>query len=140
MKALVYAGPKQAVLQDVPAPVPAEGQVPIDVKYCGICGSDVGIYLGTHPRAKAPLIFGHEFIGTVAEDGKLVVSWNQVNQAYKYWIFRNGALAGWTDGEITFTFTDYDLNDEIYIEGAYRWQDGTRQIKYQKSVVSDILA
>ena len=70
MKALVYAGPKQAVLQDVPAPVPAEGQVPIDVKYCGICGSDVGIYLGTHPRAKAPLIFGHEFIGTVAEDGK----------------------------------------------------------------------
>ena len=70
MKALVYAGPKQAVLQDVPAPVPKEGAVKVDVDYCGICGSDIGIFLGTHPRAKAPLIFGHEFLGKVAEDGK----------------------------------------------------------------------
>lgn len=70
MKALVYAGPKQAVLREVPAPAPKEGAVRVDVDYCGICGSDIGIYLGTHPRAKAPLIFGHEFLGRVAEDGK----------------------------------------------------------------------
>lgn len=70
MKALVYEGPKQAVLKDVPAPTPKEGAVKVDVKYCGICGSDIGIYLGTHPRAKAPLILGHEFLGNVAEDGK----------------------------------------------------------------------
>lgn len=70
MKALIYAGPKQAVLQDVPAPQAREGAVRVDVKYCGVCGSDIGIYLGTHPRAKAPLIFGHEFLGTVTEDGK----------------------------------------------------------------------
>ena len=56
MKALVYAGPKQAVLQDVPAPVPKEGAVKVDVDYCGICGSDIGIFLGTHPRAKACLL------------------------------------------------------------------------------------
>ncbi len=70
MKALVYAGPKQAVLRDVAEPVAREGAVRIDIDYCGVCGSDIGIYLGTHPRAKAPLIFGHEFLGRVAEDGK----------------------------------------------------------------------
>jgi len=70
VKALIYAGPKQAIVKEVPDPTPKEGAVKIDVKYCGICGSDIGIYLGTHPRAKAPLVFGHEFIGTVATDGK----------------------------------------------------------------------
>ena len=70
MKALIYAGPKQAVLKDVPAPAAREGAVKVDVKYCGVCGSDIGIYLGTHPRAKAPLVFGHEFLGVVAEDGR----------------------------------------------------------------------
>ena len=70
MKALIYAGPKQAVLKDVPAPAAREGAVKVDVRYCGVCGSDIGIYLGTHPRAKAPLVFGHEFLGVVAEDGK----------------------------------------------------------------------
>lgn len=70
MKALVYAGPKQAVLRDVAEPTCKEGQVKLKVKYCGVCGSDIGIYLGTHPRAKAPLIFGHEFLGVLEEDGK----------------------------------------------------------------------
>lgn len=70
MKALVYCGPKQIEVHDVPAPQPAEGKVKLKIRYCGICGSDTGIYLGTHPRAKAPLIFGHEFIGTLEEDGK----------------------------------------------------------------------
>jgi len=70
VKALIYAGPKQAILKELPEPTPKEGAVKVDIKYSGICGSDIGIYLGTHPRAKAPLIFGHEFIGTVATDGK----------------------------------------------------------------------
>lgn len=70
MKALVYTGPKSAEVLDVIEPLAKEGAVKVRMKYCGICGSDMGIYLGTHPRAKAPLIFGHEFLGTVEEDGK----------------------------------------------------------------------
>lgn len=69
MKALVYEGAKKAVLKNVAEPEKVEGAVKLDIKYCGICGSDIGIYLGTHPRAKAPLVFGHEFLGIVAEDG-----------------------------------------------------------------------
>ena len=70
MKAIVYEGPNRAILEDRPVPVPKEGEVLIRVDYCGICGSDLGIRRGTHPRAKAPLILGHEFLGKVAEDGK----------------------------------------------------------------------
>lgn len=78
MKALVYAGPKKAELRDVETGEKKEGQIKIDVIYCGVCGSDIGIYLGTHPRAKAPLVFGHEFLGVAAEDGKRIKKGDRV--------------------------------------------------------------
>ena len=37
----------------------------IRVAYAGICGSDMIIYQGVHPRAKAPLVMGHEFSGII---------------------------------------------------------------------------
>ena len=70
MKALVYEGPKKVRIQDVEEPVREEGKIKLNIRYCGVCGSDIGIFLGTHPRAKAPLVLGHEFLGVVAEDGK----------------------------------------------------------------------
>jgi 2-desacetyl-2-hydroxyethyl bacteriochlorophyllide A dehydrogenase len=69
MKALQYLGPESIAVNEVPIPEPDENQVLIKVHYCGVCGSDVGIYLGTHPRAKAPLILGHEFYGEIVEMG-----------------------------------------------------------------------
>lgn len=65
MKALVYASPQTVEVRDVAVPELKDGQVRIRVTYCGVCGSDIGIYSGKHPRAKAPLILGHEFIGVV---------------------------------------------------------------------------
>jgi len=65
MKTLVYAAPEKVEIREIAIPEPKEGQVRIKVKYCGICGSDIGIFSGKHPRAKAPLVFGHEFIGTI---------------------------------------------------------------------------
>jgi 2-desacetyl-2-hydroxyethyl bacteriochlorophyllide A dehydrogenase len=44
-----------------------DGEALIEVKYCGICGTDIAIYNGIHPRAKYPLIMGHEFSGVVRE-------------------------------------------------------------------------
>jgi 2-desacetyl-2-hydroxyethyl bacteriochlorophyllide A dehydrogenase len=40
-------------------------QAVVEVKYCGICGTDIAIYNGVHPRAKPPLIMGHEFSGLI---------------------------------------------------------------------------
>lgn len=70
MKAIVYKGPKTIEVMDVDVPEAKEGQVLVKVKAAGICGGDLGIYKGTHPRAKAPLVLGHEFCGIVQEDGK----------------------------------------------------------------------
>ncbi|SBW12837.1 Dehydrogenase [uncultured Alphaproteobacteria bacterium] len=69
MKALVYAAPEKVEIRDVPPPAPREGAVKVRMRYCGICGSDIGIFAGKHPRAKAPLILGHEFVGVVDEIG-----------------------------------------------------------------------
>ncbi len=67
MRAAVYQGAFDIRPQEVPLPVLQEGEVLIKVGYAGICGSDLTIYLGIHRRAKAPLIMGHEFSGTVVE-------------------------------------------------------------------------
>lgn len=67
MKAVRYWGKDQIRCEDIPKPLISEGEVLIKVAYTGICGSDISIYSGTHPRAKAPLVLGHEFAGTIAE-------------------------------------------------------------------------
>ena len=72
MKALVKhaLGPGNMEIRDVPEPVPGPGQVKLEVKEAGICGSDIHIY---HSDIAIPLnppvITGHEFAGVVAENG-----------------------------------------------------------------------
>ena len=67
MKALVYAGANKAEVRDVPDPHPLKGAAKVKMLYCGLCGTDIGIYSGKHPRARAPLVFGHEFVGVIDE-------------------------------------------------------------------------
>lgn len=67
MKALVYTAPGSMELREAELPELKPGFARIKVKYCGICGGDMGIYAGTHPRAKTQLIPGHEFVGVVEE-------------------------------------------------------------------------
>lgn len=69
MKALVWTEKEKVefVERDMPD---YTGKILIKVAYAGICGSDVSIYLGKHPRAKTPLIMGHEFTGTVEAIGE----------------------------------------------------------------------
>lgn len=75
MKALIYTGPEQVELRDVPMPEPAEGELLVQVRAVGICGSDMHAYLGHDERRPAPLILGHEAAGVVVggdEDGRRV--------------------------------------------------------------------
>ncbi|MDN8588155.1 alcohol dehydrogenase catalytic domain-containing protein [Paenibacillus sp. 11B] len=68
MKSIVYNGPNKIDVEDKPIPDCSDGEVLIKVAYSGICGTDLNIYVGAHPRATAPLIFGHELSGLIAED------------------------------------------------------------------------
>jgi L-iditol 2-dehydrogenase len=70
MKALVYQGPWQMTLEDVPAPSPQPGEVVINVKAVGICGSDIHGYTGSTGRRIPPMIMGHEFGGVVEAVGE----------------------------------------------------------------------
>lgn len=65
MRSIVYNSAQEIAFEDKPLPEISEGEVLIKVAYAGICGSDMNIYQGMHPRAKAPLIMGHEFSGTI---------------------------------------------------------------------------
>ena len=67
MKALVYVSPGKVEVRDVPVPAGRPAAAKIRMHYCGVCGSDISIVAGKHPRAKAPLILGHEFVGIVEE-------------------------------------------------------------------------
>ncbi len=67
MRASLWVGPEKVTYTEIPRPVPAEGQSLLKVAYGGICGTDMMIYLGKHPRAKAPLVACHEFSGTIVD-------------------------------------------------------------------------
>ncbi|WP_026703207.1 zinc-binding dehydrogenase [Salibacterium aidingense] len=73
MKALVKEkeGFGHLHVQDVKEPSPSENEVKIEVKYAGICGSDLHAYEGNY-KVKTPVILGHEFSGVVVETGENV--------------------------------------------------------------------
>ena len=68
MKAIQFVAPGEIEVKDVAMPEVKEGWGLIKVSHSGICGTDLNIYAGTHPRAKAPLTMGHEFSGVMAND------------------------------------------------------------------------
>jgi len=73
MKALVLEDIGTIAYKDIDKPEPKEGEVLLEVKSCGICGSDI-------PRAykegahNMPLVIGHEFAGRVESVGQNVDS------------------------------------------------------------------
>lgn len=74
--ALFYEVGQPLVVEDVASPLPAQGEVLLKVRACGICGSDIHIaYEGITPTAFRPIILGHEFSGEIAEVGEGVEEW-----------------------------------------------------------------
>jgi len=77
MQALVkYSkGPGNMEIREVPEPKPGPGEVKIEVKAAGICGSDIHIYHDTIAiPLNPPVITGHEFSGVVNAIGEGVTS------------------------------------------------------------------
>ena len=67
MKSIEYKGSRSVEVGEKAVPEVGVGEVLIKVAYAGVCGSDMIIYQGVHPRAKAPLVMGHEFSGTIVK-------------------------------------------------------------------------
>jgi len=72
MKALVLKEYNNFVYEDVPEPEIGADEVLIQVKTCGICGSDVHGMDGSSGRRIPPIIMGHEAAGVIAKVGENV--------------------------------------------------------------------
>src|SRR6202167_2519344 len=74
MRALVITGPGSARVEDVDVPVPGAGQVVVDVRRAGICGTDAELFTGqlayfAQGKTGFPLRPGHEWCGVVSALG-----------------------------------------------------------------------
>lgn len=69
MDTLVWEAPRVMTMRQKDEPAPVAGEVKIAVSYVGICGSDLGGYLGHNALRKPPLVMGHEFSGTITALG-----------------------------------------------------------------------
>ena len=81
MKAIVAYAPGDYRLELVDTPRAGEEEMILKVEACGICAGDVKAFAGAPsfwggdgnpPYIKAPMIPGHEFVGTVVEMGRNV--------------------------------------------------------------------
>ena len=77
MKAAVFYGKHDVRIEERPMPQVGPEEVLIQVKACGVCGTDVHIYQGDSGAAEVPAgtILGHEFSGTIREVGRDVRGW-----------------------------------------------------------------
>ena len=74
MRALVITDRKSARVEEVEAPAPGDGQVVVDVRRAGICGTDVELFTGqlayfAQGKIGFPIRPGHEWCGVVCELG-----------------------------------------------------------------------
>jgi (R,R)-butanediol dehydrogenase / meso-butanediol dehydrogenase / diacetyl reductase len=70
MRAIVWNGPEEMAVEDVPEPAVEPGTVIVRPEAVGICGSEIEGYLGKMGNRTPPLVMGHEFAGTVTEVGE----------------------------------------------------------------------
>jgi threonine dehydrogenase-like Zn-dependent dehydrogenase len=69
-RAMVVTEPGVLRWADVPDPAPGPHDVVVRVRFTGLCGTDLHIVEGTHPRVRFPIALGHELVG-VPEAGEL---------------------------------------------------------------------
>jgi alcohol dehydrogenase, propanol-preferring len=58
------------VMRERPAPVPAAGEILIEISACGVCRTDLHVVDGELPDPRLPIIPGHEIVGRVAARGE----------------------------------------------------------------------
>lgn len=74
MKAISILKPGQVEMTEVPEPRLGAEDVLLDVRYVGLCGSDLNTYRGSFSLVSYPLIPGHEVSGVIVDRGPGVPS------------------------------------------------------------------
>ncbi len=75
MKAVVYAGPGEVRVEDVPEPkIGAPDEALVNVTLSSICASDLHLLSGKTAGGRPGAVIGHEFVGVVSETGSSVTT------------------------------------------------------------------
>jgi len=115
MKAGYIEVPYKAYFKEVEEPqITKDNEVKVQVKFTGICGSEVSAYHGTHPYRIPPLISGHEFSGVISEAGKAVKDWKVGDRVVVEPQYGCGVCSLCKDGK-------YNICPEKKVLGATYW-------------------
>ena len=63
---MYFLGNRELAIADIPDPTPGPGEVVLEIRASGMCGSDLRVY---RAASASPFIAGHEPCGVVAEVG-----------------------------------------------------------------------
>ena len=69
MRALYITEPGSSAIDDLKEPKPAAGEVLLQTRIIGLCGTDLSTFRGKNPLVSYPRIPGHEIAATVVEAG-----------------------------------------------------------------------
>lgn len=69
MKIAMYYSQEDIGIEETPTPKISDGEILVEMKACGICGSDL---MDWYLKNRAPLVLGHEPAGIIAEAGSKV--------------------------------------------------------------------
>lgn len=74
MQCALFYGPKDIRIESHPVPVPGEGDILVEIKACGICGTDVSRYQGKIGYSVHIIgnTAGHEITGIIKKTGRNV--------------------------------------------------------------------
>src|SRR5438132_8347650 len=68
MRAVIFQGAGRLAPTDLPRPAAGVGELLLQLRGCGLCGSDIAKL--ADPAARVPAVLGHEVVGDVVEAGE----------------------------------------------------------------------
>jgi propanol-preferring alcohol dehydrogenase len=98
-------------LEDIERPEPADGEILIEVRACGVCRTDLHILDGELPEPALPLVPGHQVVGVVADAGKSSGRFSEGDRVGVPWL-------GWSCGRCRYCLSGREnLCDEARYTG-----------------------
>jgi alcohol dehydrogenase, propanol-preferring len=99
--------------RELPDPLPADGQVLIDVSACAVCRTDLHIVDGELAEPKLPLVPGHMIVGRVAGRGDGADRFEEGERIGVPWL-------GWTDETCRYCRSD---RENLCVQGRFTGYD-----------------
>ncbi len=115
MRAMVFHGPGDLRLEELPVPVPGPGELVMKIDAALTCGTDVKTLRRGHPVMipRVPTVFGHEFAGTVTAVGAGVGRFTEGDRV----VAANSAPCG--DCHLCMAGRPNLCEDLLFVNGAY---------------------